>query len=148
MRCLDAGRGGTIGRRYTSSSSPIVAIALFTGIGLDSMKLTMQQRQQPLVDRPRAGEVALLGELDHAAHLGGNLVRRHRDDAAAADRHQRQRQRVVARQDDEVSGTPAQISHICVTLPEASFTPTMCGTVLSRISVAGSTLQPVRPGTL
>jgi 3-isopropylmalate/(R)-2-methylmalate dehydratase large subunit len=38
---FDAGRGGTIGRRYTSSSSPSVAMALFTGIGLDSMKLTI-----------------------------------------------------------------------------------------------------------
>ena len=33
-------------------------------------------------------------------------------------------------------------------LPDASFTPTMFGIAASFTSVAGSTLQPVRPGTL
>ena len=45
-------------------------------------------------------------------------------------------------------GTARQISHICVTLPDASFTPTMFGISARRTSVAGSTLHPVRPGTL
>src|SRR3970282_920351 len=33
IRCRDASRGGTSGRRYTSRSSPIAAMAYFTGIG-------------------------------------------------------------------------------------------------------------------
>ncbi len=45
-------------------------------------------------------------------------------------------------------GTAAQISHICVMLPDASFTPAMFGMALRRTRVATSTLQPVRPGTL
>ena len=45
-------------------------------------------------------------------------------------------------------GTARQTSHICVMLPEASLTPTIFGIVASRASVRGSTLQPVRPGTL
>jgi hypothetical protein len=46
------------------------------------------------------------------------------------------------------SGTARQISHICGTLPEASFTPAMFGICASRASVATSTFTPVRPGTL
>ncbi len=45
-------------------------------------------------------------------------------------------------------GTARTISHICVMLPEASLTATTCGIVARRASVAASTLQPVRPGTL
>src|SRR5262249_20760019 len=37
--CFDSGFGETIGRRYTSSSRPIAAIAAFTGIGFASTKL-------------------------------------------------------------------------------------------------------------
>src|SRR5262249_21319993 len=37
---LDSGRGATSGSRYTSSSSPIAAIAVLSGPGLDSMKFT------------------------------------------------------------------------------------------------------------
>jgi len=40
MRARLAGLGGVIGKRYTGSSSPISPIAAFTGIGLDSTKLT------------------------------------------------------------------------------------------------------------
>ena len=46
------------------------------------------------------------------------------------------------------AGTAFTASQICVMLPEASLTPATCGIVASRASVAGSTLQPVRPGTL
>ena len=46
------------------------------------------------------------------------------------------------------SGTARQISHICVTLPDASFTPAMFGSPAIRTSVETSTLTPVRPGTL
>ncbi len=45
-------------------------------------------------------------------------------------------------------GTSWQTSQICVMLPEASLTPATWGIVARRTSVAGSTLQPVRPGTL
>ena len=45
-------------------------------------------------------------------------------------------------------GTARQTSAICCMLPEASFTPTMVGIVARRAQVAGSMLQPVRPGTL
>src|SRR5699024_4274068 len=41
IRARDDSLGGTIGSRYTSSSSPIAAIALLTGIGFDSMKFTV-----------------------------------------------------------------------------------------------------------
>jgi hypothetical protein len=46
------------------------------------------------------------------------------------------------------AGIALQISHICVTFPEASFTPTMFGMSARRASVDTSTLTPVRPGTL
>ena len=46
------------------------------------------------------------------------------------------------------SGTLRQTSQICRMFPEASLTATMFGIAASRTSVAGSTLQPVRPGTL
>ena len=45
-------------------------------------------------------------------------------------------------------GTMRQISHICVTLPDASFTATMVGICDSRTRVETSTFTPVRPGTL
>ena len=45
-------------------------------------------------------------------------------------------------------GTTRHTSHICVMFPDASLTPTMFGIAASRASVAGSTLIPVRPGTL
>ena len=48
----------------------------------------------------------------------------------------------------KLSGTLRQTSTICVTLPDASFTPTMFGICASRASVAISTFTPVRPGTL
>ena len=44
--------------------------------------------------------------------------------------------------------TAFSTSQIWVMLPEASFTPTTCGIDARRARVAGSTLQPVRPGTL
>jgi hypothetical protein len=46
------------------------------------------------------------------------------------------------------AGTRTQTSQICDMLPDASFTATMFGIAARRASVAGSTLQPVRPGTL
>ena len=46
------------------------------------------------------------------------------------------------------SGTACTTSQICVMLPDASFTAITCGIVARRASVAGSMLQPVRPGTL
>ena len=45
-------------------------------------------------------------------------------------------------------GTTRQISAICVMLPDASLTPTMFLSAERRNTVAGSMLQPVRPGTL
>ena len=111
------------------------------GPGSTSTKLTCISGRMRAVNRARRGEVAALGGLDHLHHLRRNLVRRHRDDAAAADRHQRQRHRIVAREHDEVGGTARQTSHICVMLPEASLTPTMFGIAASRASVDGSTLH-------
>jgi hypothetical protein len=46
------------------------------------------------------------------------------------------------------SGTDAQISHIWVTFPEASFTATTLPIAARRTKVTGSTFTPVRPGTL
>ena len=46
------------------------------------------------------------------------------------------------------AGTAWQTSHIWLMLPDASLTPTMFGMAARRASVAGSMLQPVRPGTL
>jgi hypothetical protein len=45
-------------------------------------------------------------------------------------------------------GTTRQTSHIWVMLPDASLTPTILSMAERRASVAGSTFDPVRPGTL
>src|SRR5256886_721107 len=62
------------------------------GIGLDEIDL--HQRDDPVVDGSRRGEIVSLRGLHHLRHLRRNLVRGDRDDAATADRHQRQRQRI------------------------------------------------------
>jgi hypothetical protein len=97
---------------------------------------------------PGRRKVAALGRLDHLRHFGGHFVRRHRDDAASADGHQRHRNRVVARQDDEVRGNAAaDFGHL----------RDVAGGFLDADDIwnrrearerAGSTLHPVRPGTL
>ena len=118
----DAGFGGTIGSRYVSSHRPIAAIANFTGPGLDSTKLHLHEAAAACwCQSARGREVAALGGFDHLHHLGRHLVRRDRNDAAAANRHQRQRQRVVARQHDEIRrarcGRSRPSASCCRTLP-------------------------------
>ena len=48
----------------------------------------------------------------------------------------------------KLSGTIRKISTAWATFPEASLTPMMLGISANRASVLGSTLEPVRPGTL
>ena len=98
-----------MGSRHTGSSRPINAIAAFTGIGLVSTKFTFisgrylrLHLRAPRRNRPP-------GKLRQLRHLGGNLVRRHRDHAAPAERDQRNRDRVVAREHVERSGTSCRI---------------------------------------
>ena len=114
-------RGGTIGSRNTSSHSPIAAIENFTGPGLDSQKFTCMRPSRRWCMRPGRGEVAALGGFHHVGHLARDLVRAHRDDAVAADSHERQRERVVARQHQEVPGTASHdLGHLrscCRPLP-------------------------------
>ena len=78
------------------------AIALFTGIGLDSMKFTSISGSRRWCSARAPAKSPCSASSTRRLISAGNLVRRDRDDAASADRHQRQRQRVVAREDDEV----------------------------------------------
>ena len=52
----------------------------------------------------RPGVIATLAHLDDLRHFRRRFVRRHRDDAAAADRHDRDGQRVVTTEEKEVFG--------------------------------------------
>ena len=70
------------------------------GIRLD--EVAEHQRHQLVVQLAGRLVVAALGRFHQLRHLGGNGVRRHRDQAAAANRHQRQRQRIVSGQHEEV----------------------------------------------
>ena len=80
-------------------------------VRLDEVHL--QERQQPQVKLPRAGEIALLRELDDLRHLGRHGVRRDRDQPAAADRHHRHRNRIVAAQEEELGiGGRDDLAHL------------------------------------
>ena len=102
-------------------SRPIIAIAAFTGIGFDSTKLTCISGSSAWCTARAAAKSPRSAASTMLHHLGRDLVRRHRDDAAAADRHQRQRQRVVAREHEEVRRHGAARSRTsascCRTLP-------------------------------
>src|SRR4249920_990388 len=96
---------------------------------------------------PGGGEVVLLDRSHHLRHLLGNFIRHDRDDPASANGHDGERQRIVSGRTRKSEGTALQISHTCVTLPDASLTPTTFGIAASRTSVLTSMLTPVRPGT-
>ena len=84
----------------------------FTGIGFDSTKFTCISGSSRVCSRARRRS-RRARQLDHLRHLRRDLVRGHRDDAAAADRHQRQRQRIVAREHDEVGRhARADVAHL------------------------------------
>ena len=88
----------TIGSRQTGSSSPISAIAAFTGMRVRFDEIHVHQRQILALELARCCEIAVEGSRRKPAHFRRNLVRGHRDDAASAERDQRQRDRIVARQ--------------------------------------------------
>ena len=94
--------GDTIGSRNTSSHRPMAAIANFTGMGFDSMKLTCISGSSCWCHRRAVAKSPRSALSTICAISAGIDVRRHRDQPAAADRHQRQRNRVVTRQHDEV----------------------------------------------
>ena len=72
-------------------------MAAFTGIGFDSTKFTSISGRYWRCNCARAGEIVRESSCaDEAGHLRRNLVRDHRDDAAAAERDQRDGDRVVA----------------------------------------------------
>ena len=80
-------------------------------VGLDEVH--QHQRQQGLMLGARGGEVAGERGIHQPGHAVGHEVGRDRDHAAAADRHQRQRQRVVATEHREVVGDDAaDLAHL------------------------------------
>ena len=113
-------------------------------------EVDVHQRQERACASARAAAKSpRSARFDHLRHLGRHLVRRHRDDAAAADRHQRQRHRIVAGQHDEVRrherGRPRTSASCCRRLPSRR---RCSGSRRAARASRGSTLQPVRPGTL
>ena len=80
-------------------------------VGLDEVH--QHQRQQGLMLGARGGEIAGERGVHQPGHAVGHEVGRHRDHAAAADRHQRQRQRVVATEHREAVGDgAADLAHL------------------------------------
>ena len=124
-----------------------MAIAAFTGTGFASTKLICisgRIRSWTL----RAVQSRRARRFDHLHHVGRDLVRRNRDDAAPANRHQRQRNRVVSGQDDEVRRhAGADLAHLCDVARRLLHADDVRESAI-RASVAGSTFTPVRPGTL
>ena len=94
-----AATAGTIGSRHTGSSNPISAIAAFTGIGFDFDEIHFHQRQPLPLQLARAGEIARQSAAASSLVISrGNLVRDHGNHAAAAQRDQRNGDRIVAAQ--------------------------------------------------
>ena len=117
-------------------------------IGLDEVDL--DERQQPVVQLARAGEVALLAQLDDLRHLRRRLVRGHRDDAArrrspspppSADRRRSARRKSSRR--------AATISDICTRFADASLIADDVRDLREPATVVRRRmLTPVRAGTL
>ena len=92
----DSARGGTIGSRYVSSINPIAAIAAFTGIGLDSTKLiSINGSSAACIWRAAAKSPRSAASTICDIWLR-RFVRRYGNDAAAPNRHQRKRDRIVS----------------------------------------------------
>ena len=71
-------------------------------MGFDSTKLTFISGRNRRWMRAGGVEIAAEAGLRELRHLGRDLVRDHRDDAAAAERHQRDGDGVVAREHSEL----------------------------------------------
>ena len=133
MRAGSAGvaRSGRPSEADTCSSNPGSAITAFTGMGLDSTKLACISGSRRLwIRRRRRSRRARRPR--QAAPCPGHFVARDGDDALAAQRHHRQRQRVVAREHLEARGHGRRTSVTWKTLPEASFTAMIFGCSASR----------------
>ena len=146
----DAGRGGTIGSRNTSSHSPIAAIANFTGPGFDSMKLPSSNGSSRVVHRRARRRSRRAPPLRPSApsRPGSRSTpprssRARRSPSAAASAHRR---RDSTRKS---SGTARQISAICCHVARRFLhADDVRDRRRAARTVAGSMLQPVRPGTL
>ena len=137
-----AGRPLRAGPSPPSRTSP--------GSGFDSTKLTCISGSSCVVHaRARAAKSPRSASSTMLRHLRRHLVRRHRDDAAAADRHQRQRQRVVAREHDEVvRHGAADLAHLRDVARRFLDADDVRNRGQARAASPASMLQPVRPGTL
>ena len=141
-------RGGTIGSRNTSSHRPIAAIANFTGPGLDSTKLTcmigssLSCQWRAAAKSPRSAASTICTISAGTSFDATEMMPRPPIAISGS---------VSASSPDSTrksSGTLRQISAICVTLPDASLTPTMFGIVASlsergRIDVAAGAARHV-----
>ena len=117
------------------------------GVGVPEVGVD-QPRVAPL-DLARLGSVAAQGGVDHAAHLGGNLVGGHADQPMRADANRGQRQIVVAAEDLKPRGRERTNSAICGSLPLDSLMAWIFGAASARrTTVSGSRFTPVRPGML
>ena len=90
---------------------PISASAALTGTGLGLMKLIRIRSSRRSWSARAAGPVAGTRQGTQAGHLGRDLVGRDRDDPIAAERQQRERPGVVAREHREALGPVTQDGH-------------------------------------
>src|SRR5436190_3464895 len=123
----DAGCGGVIGSRYSASSSPIDAIAAFTGTGFDSTKLTcISGRMRAWIVRAAAKSLrsatSTIWTISDGISFAATEMMPRPPTAISGSVSASSPERTM-----KSSGTARQISHICVMLPDASFTPTMFG---------------------
>src|SRR5262245_27720100 len=145
---FDSARGGHIGSRYTSSSSPIAAIAAFTGTGLDSTKFTCISEKillctvRAAAKSPRSAASTIATISPGISFATTDTMPRPPIDISGS---------VIASSPDstmKLAGTPLTTSQICEMFPEASLTPTMFGISVRRSNVRVSMLVPVRPWML
>ena len=80
---------------------PIAASAAFTGAGLVSRKVGLDQRQDPVEELASFLEISLPDHVDHRPHVMGDFVRRHRNEPVSSGGHEGERHPVIAGEDRE-----------------------------------------------
>src|SRR6185312_2143498 len=73
----------------------------FYGDGIRFHKVDLHQRQIAALERAGGGEIAVIGGADELRHRAGDFVRDYGDEAASAERDERNSEGVIAREDGE-----------------------------------------------